>query len=51
MYYTELSVFGIIIWVIFGLMAIFPWITFLAIVIYKLIQVIRLPRLNIAQPR
>ncbi len=50
MYYTDMSVWGLIIWVILGLLAIFPWLTILAIVIYKFIQVIRLPRHEIAQP-
>jgi hypothetical protein len=50
MYYTEMSVWGIIIWIIFGLVAIFPWITILAVAIYKFIQVIRLPRLKNPQP-
>jgi len=50
MYYTNLSAWGIIIWIIFGLLVIFPWITIIAIVIYKFIQIIRLPKAKNPQP-
>jgi hypothetical protein len=44
MYYSDLSVLGIILWVIFGFIAILPWIIIVVITLQKFLQFLRLPR-------
>ena len=44
MYYIELPIYAQIIWIILGLLVIFPWIAIPAIAMYKFVQVMRLPK-------
>lgn len=44
MYYTDLPIYAQILWIIFGLLVILPWVAIPAIAIYKFIHVLRMPR-------
>ncbi|MBC8182582.1 hypothetical protein H8E88_15900 [candidate division KSB1 bacterium] len=48
MYYAELPLYAMIIWIFFGLLALLPWITIIGLAIYKFIQVWRIPKTSIA---
>ena len=46
MYYIDLPIYAQIIWVILGLLVLLPWVAIPAIVVFKLIQVWRMPRIS-----
>jgi ABC-type microcin C transport system permease subunit YejE len=48
MYYIDLPIYAQILWIILSLLVLFPWIAIPSIVIYKFIQVRRLPKASIA---
>ncbi len=46
MYYVDLPIYAQIIWIIFGLLVLLPWVAIPAIAIYKMFQVLRMPRVS-----
>jgi hypothetical protein len=44
MYYVDLPIYAQILWVLLGLLVLLPWIAIPSIIIYKFIQVRRLPK-------
>lgn len=48
MYYTDLPFYAQILWVLFGSMVILPWLAIPAIAIYKLVQVMKMPKVSTA---
>jgi hypothetical protein len=48
MYYIDMPIYAQIIWIIMGLLVLFPWIAIPSIAIYKFFQVMRLPKASVA---
>lgn len=48
MYYVDLPFYAQIIWIIFGLLVLLPWVAIPAIAIFKMFQVFRMPRTSTA---
>lgn len=48
MYYVDLPIYAQVIWIIFGLLVLLPWVAIPAIAIYKMFQVFRMPRVSTA---
>lgn len=48
MYYVDLPFYAQVIWIIFGLLVLLPWVAIPAIAIFKMFQVLRMPRVSTA---
>lgn len=46
MYYIDLPIYAQVLWIIFGLLVLLPWVAIPAIAIYKMFQVLRMPRVS-----
>jgi hypothetical protein len=48
MYYVDLPIYAQIIWIILSLLVLFPWIAIPSLVLYKIINIRRLPKASTA---
>jgi hypothetical protein len=48
MYYIDLPIYAQVLWALLTFLVVFPWIAIPSIVIYKIVQVRRLPKATLA---
>ena len=51
MYYINLPIYAQILWIVFGLIVLLPWITIPAVAIYQFFKVKRMPKLSTANQK